>query len=162
MKVLIVRFSIQRNSAADLRDLIDRGLIAVAQNDFQTAFGFFENALKFEPTNTMVNLQMISSTFKPLIFLYFFFQLLNNMGVCKLYSGKLKDAIGLFERAVISNPQKGLNESLLLNLSTLYELESSNDVIKKLALLKQINRHKNDLNINLEYCLKLQTGNKVY
>lgn len=84
------------------------------------------------------------------------------MGVCKLYSGKLKEAIGLFERAVISNPQKGLNESLLLNLSTLYELESSNDVIKKLALLKQINRHKNDLNINLEYCLKLQTGNKVY
>lgn len=48
-------FFIQRNSAADLRDLIDRGLIAVAQNDFQTAFGFFENALKLEPTNTMVD-----------------------------------------------------------------------------------------------------------
>ncbi|KAG4079376.1 hypothetical protein HA402_008068 [Bradysia odoriphaga] len=141
-KFLESRRSKESNSTADLRDLIDRGLIAVAQNDFQTAFGFFENALKLEQTpNTM---------------------LLNNMGVCKLYSGKLKDAIALFERAVISNPQKGLNESLLLNLSTLYELESSNDVIKKLALLKQINRHKNDLNINLEYCLKLQTGNKVY
>lgn len=84
------------------------------------------------------------------------------MGVCKLYSGKLKEAIALFERAVVSNPQKGLNESLLLNLSTLYELESSSDVIKKLALLKQINRHRTDLNINLEYCLKLQTGNKIY
>ncbi|KAJ6647701.1 Trafficking protein particle complex subunit 12 [Pseudolycoriella hygida] len=141
-KFLESRRSKESNSVADLRDLIDRGLIAVAQNDFQTAYSYFENALKLESANTMV--------------------LLNNMGVCKLYTGKLKDAIALFERAVISNPQKGLNESLLLNLSTLYELESSKDVIKKLTLLKQINRHKNDLNINLEYCLKLQTGNKVY
>lgn len=84
------------------------------------------------------------------------------MGVCCLYSGKLKDAIKYFELAVSSNPHKGLNESLLLNLSTLYELESSNDVHKKLELLKQINRHKTDLNINLEFCLKLQTSNKIH
>lgn len=80
------------------------------------------------------------------------------MGVCCLYSGKLKDAIAYFESAVKTNPQKGLNESLLLNLSTLYELESSNDVAKKLALLKQINQHKTDLNINLDVCLKIQTS----
>lgn len=91
-----------------------------------------------------------------------FQQLLNNMGVSRLYSGKLKEAIILFETAVNSNPQRGLNESLLLNLSTLYELESSNDVGKKLALLKQINRHKADLNINLDFCLKLQTSSKIH
>ena len=43
-----------RNSISDFRDLIDKGLIAVAQNDFQTAYQCFENALKLEPSNTMV------------------------------------------------------------------------------------------------------------
>lgn len=124
----------------DSRDFIDKGLIAVAQNDFNEAFGFFQKAHDTDPTNTLV---------------------LNNMGVCLLYSGKLKDAISMFEQAIAANTEKSLNESILLNLCTLYELESSKDVSKKLALLKQINRHKADLNINIEYCLKLPTGNKL-
>lgn len=124
--------------ANELRDSIDKGLIAVAQNDFKEAFICFQRAITNDPTNTL---------------------LLNNMGVCLLYSGKLKEAIAMFERAI--QTQRGLSESILLNLSTLYELESSNDVAKKLELLKKINRHKADLNINIEYCLKLQMGNKV-
>ena len=84
------------------------------------------------------------------------------MGVCSLYSGKLKEAISYFEKAVKSNPNKGLSGQLLLNLSTLYELESSNDVVKKLDLLKQINQHNADVNINLDICLKLQTSNKIH
>lgn len=124
----------------DARDFIDKGLIAVAQNDFKEAFVFFQKAHDTDPSNTLI---------------------LNNMGVCLLYSGKLKEAISMFERAIAANTQRSLNESILLNLCTLYELESSNDVSKKLALLKQINRHKADLNINIEYCLKLPTGNKL-
>lgn len=125
-------------AASEARDSIDKGLIAVAQNDFREAFVCFQRAINNDPTNTL---------------------LLNNMGVCLLYSGKLKEAIAMFERAITT--QRGLSESVLLNLSTLYELESSNDVAKKLELLKRINRHKADLNINIEYCLKLQTGNKI-
>lgn len=129
-----------KSSIMDARDFIDKGLIAVAQNDFREAFGFFQKALDNDPQNTLI---------------------LNNLGVCLLYSGKLKDAIAMFEQAIASNTQNSLNESVLLNLCTLYELESSNDVSKKLALLKQINRHTEDLNINIEYCLKLPTGNKL-
>uniref|UniRef100_A0A1A9V575 TPR_REGION domain-containing protein n=1 Tax=Glossina austeni TaxID=7395 RepID=A0A1A9V575_GLOAU len=125
-------------SQPDLRDLVDKGLITVAKNDFPEAYATFQKALHLESGNTMI---------------------LNNMGVCLLYAGKLKDAINLFERAINLNPQKSLNESLLVNLSTLYELESNHSKNKKLNLLRLINRYKPDLNISLEICLKLQAIN---
>lgn len=128
------------SSSTDARDLIDKGLIAVAQNDFREAFVFFQKAYDINPNDTLI---------------------LNNMGVCLLYSGKLKNAISMFEQAIATDSQKSLNESVLLNLCTLYELESSNDIYKKLALLKQINRHEADLNINIEFSLKLPVGNKL-
>lgn len=133
------RIRVTNTMETESRDFIDKGLIAVAQNDFKEAYAFFQKAQAIDSTNALV---------------------LNNMGVCLLYLGKQKDAINIFEQAITSNEQKSLNESLILNLCTLYELESSNDVSKKLALLKQINRHKSELNINIEYCLKLPTGNK--
>ena len=124
----------------EVRDAVDKGLIAIAQNDFTEGFSCFKKALQLDPNNSL---------------------LLNNMGVCLLYLGKLKDAIEMFEEAVRSNNEKVLNEQFLLNACTLYELESSNDVQKKLDLLKQVNRFNVDLNINIEYCLKLQTGQKI-
>ncbi|XP_055595823.1 trafficking protein particle complex subunit 12 [Uranotaenia lowii] len=129
------RFREDQNNP-DLRELIDRGLLAVAQNDFQSAFGLFQKASALEPSNTMVY---------------------NNMGVCLLYSGKLKEAIKVFEGAVQRNPKTALNESLLINLSTLYELESNNSKDKKVALLKMVNKHRADLSVGLDVCLKLQT-----
>ncbi|XP_001664113.2 trafficking protein particle complex subunit 12 [Aedes aegypti] len=119
----------------DLRDLVDRGLLAVAQNDFQSAFELFQKASALDPNNTM---------------------LYNNMGVCLLYSGKLKEAIKMFEGAVQRNPKQALNESLLVNLSTLYELESNNAKDKKIGLLKLVNKHRADLSVGLDVCLKLQ------
>lgn len=132
-----------RSSAtSELRDTIDKGLIAVAQNDFQTAQAAFENALRLDAANAM---------------------LLNNLGVCALYAGRLKEAIGHFERAVeTAGRQAGLNDGMLLNLATLYELESSDDVGKKLALLRQINGLPAEVNVNLEFCLKLQPVQKIY
>ncbi|KAH8405271.1 hypothetical protein KR222_001009 [Zaprionus bogoriensis] len=126
------------NSTPDLRDLVDKGLIAVAKNDFPEAYLIFQKALHLDSGNTMI---------------------LNNMGVCLLYAGKLKDAINLYERAINLNPQKSLNESLLVNLSTLYELESNNSKAKKLNLLRLINRFKPDLTYSVEICLKLQATN---
>ncbi|XP_067643902.1 trafficking protein particle complex subunit 12 isoform X2 [Eurosta solidaginis] len=126
------------NSTPDLRDLVDKGLITVAENDFRGAYAIFQKALHLESGNTMI---------------------LNNMGVCLLYEGKLKDAIKLFEHAINLNPQKSLNESLLVNLSTLYELESNISKHKKLNLLRLVNKYKPDLNISLEICLKLQSTN---
>ncbi|XP_058466496.1 trafficking protein particle complex subunit 12 [Malaya genurostris] len=124
------------STSPDFRELIDRGLLAVAQNDFQSAYGVFQKATTLDNSNTMVY---------------------NNMGVCLLYSGKLKEAIKLFEGAVHRNPRSALNESLMVNLATLYELESNNSKEKKVALLKLVNKHRADLSVGLDVCLKLQT-----
>lgn len=77
------------------------------------------------------------------------------MCVCLLYSGKLKESIALYENAISKFPQRALNENLLLNLSTLYELESNNFRNKKLELLKMINKYKADMSTSLDVCLKL-------
>ncbi|TMW41021.1 hypothetical protein DOY81_013900, partial [Sarcophaga bullata] len=126
-------------SLPDIRDLVDKGLITVAKNDFPEAYATFQKALHLETGNTMI---------------------LNNMGVCLLYAGKLKDAINLFEKShQFKSPEIIKDESLLVNHLYLYELESNNSKNKKLNLLRLINRYKPDLNISLEICLKLQTPN---
>lgn len=54
------------NGAPVLRDMVDRGLIAVAKNEFQEAYGLFQKGLALDPTNTMVIL--ILFCFKKVIF----------------------------------------------------------------------------------------------
>lgn len=76
------RIRVANNTESESRDFIDRGLIAVAQNDFKEAYTFFQKSIAINPTNALV---------------------LNNMGVCLLYLGKQKDAISLFERAIAAN-----------------------------------------------------------
>ncbi|XP_043269348.1 trafficking protein particle complex subunit 12 [Venturia canescens] len=114
------------------RELIDRGLMAVAQNAFQEAFNCFKTASGLDPSNIM---------------------LVNNMAVCLLYTGQLKTAVQLLEKAVARNPLKSLQESVLLNMSTLYELHTIHCKQSKLHLLRQLNRYKGDA-IDVQ-CLQL-------
>lgn len=114
------------------RELTDRGLMAVAQNAFQEAYTCFKKASALEPANIM---------------------LINNMAVCLLYNGQLQTAVHLLESAVVRNPTKGLQEALLLNICTLYELHTTHSTQPKLHLLRQLNRYKGDA-IAVQ-CLKL-------
>lgn len=77
------------------------------------------------------------------------------MAVCYLYNGKMHDAIALFEKAINLNPKKSINESLILNCATLYELESNESKKKKIDLLKVISANRADLEVSIESCLKL-------
>jgi hypothetical protein len=69
------------------------------------------------------------------------------MAVCLLYMGKVKDSLDLMETTVKNNIPELLQENVLLNLSTIYELENS-DGYKKNGLLKLISEYKGD-GINL-------------
>jgi hypothetical protein len=42
------------SASSDLRDLIDRGLMAVAQNTFQEAYDYFSKGYALDQSNTMV------------------------------------------------------------------------------------------------------------
>ncbi|XP_034230390.1 trafficking protein particle complex subunit 12 [Thrips palmi] len=121
------------STAPDLREFIDRGLLAVSQNAFHEALESFQKAADIDPANIMV---------------------LNNMAVCHLYLGRLREALSIMENALTSNPTQGLHEALLLNMSTLIEFESSHCNQKKLGLLKMLARYKGD-GVSVG-CLKLQ------
>ena len=83
-----------------------------------------------------------------------FFKILNNMAFCLFYSGNLKGAISLIEKHVHMNPRNNLNENLIFNLCTLYELESAKSQQKKLNILLWLNVYVGD-GFN-EACLQLQ------
>jgi hypothetical protein len=66
------------------------------------------------------------------------------MAFCLFYSGNLKDAIVLIEKFIGNNPNKNVNESIIFNLCTLYELESAKAHQKKLKLLLWLNIYAGD------------------
>ncbi len=69
------------------------------------------------------------------------------MSVCLLYMGKVKESLALMEATVQQNIPQSLQENVILNLSSIYELENS-DGVKKLQILKLISEYKGD-GINL-------------
>jgi len=76
----------------------------------------------------------------------------SNLAICYLYLGNLKQAITTLETVLKKNPSLFVNETLLFNLSTLYELESDQHMEKKKALLKLASAYLGD-QFNVD-CLK--------
>lgn len=77
----------------------------------------------------------------------------NNAAVSMLYNGQLKAGVLLLEELIHSDPAKYLQDTIVTNLCTLYELETSAAIAKKQNLLFMANQYKgNGFNIN---CLKM-------
>lgn len=83
----------------------------------------------------------------------FVLQANNNAAVCLLYLGRLKESLGQLESLVHKDPALYLHESVLFNLTTMYELESSRSTQKKQALLEAAACREGD-SFNVQ-CLKL-------
>ncbi|CAL8131704.1 unnamed protein product [Orchesella dallaii] len=115
------------NSELDrVENLVDAALYYIAQGVYSDAFGLLKEALVIQPDNFMIT---------------------NNMAVCLLYMGRVKESLALMETTVRNNTPQLLQENVILNLSTIYELENS-DGFKKNSLLKLISEYKGD-GINL-------------
>ncbi|XP_057634452.1 trafficking protein particle complex subunit 12 [Chionomys nivalis] len=112
--------------------LMNRAFLYLGQNNFAEAHKFFTEILKMDPTNAVAN---------------------NNAAVCLLYLGKLKDSLRQLEAMVQQDPKHYLHESVLFNLTTMYELESSRSMQKKQSLLEAVASKEGD-SFNTQ-CLKL-------
>ncbi|KAH9523371.1 Trafficking protein particle complex subunit 12 [Bulinus truncatus] len=111
------------DSTVSCHTLISRGLLAMCAANFFDAYQHFKSAVQMQPHNTCA---------------------VNNMAVCSLYLGRLKDALNTLEQLVHSDPANTLHEGVLFNLCTLYELETSRALHKKQAILDLVSKHKGD------------------
>nr|XP_032815581.1 trafficking protein particle complex subunit 12 [Petromyzon marinus]XP_032815582.1 trafficking protein particle complex subunit 12 [Petromyzon marinus] len=103
--------------------LMNRAFALLAENNFPDAYRCFQEVSKLDPTNAVAN---------------------NNAAVCLLYMGKLKESLRQLEELIQKEPQRYLHESVLFNLSTMYELESSRSTAKKQGLLATVAPHSGD------------------
>ncbi|XP_042142600.1 trafficking protein particle complex subunit 12 [Ixodes scapularis] len=106
-----------------LEVLINKGMMALAQNSYSDAYHFYEEASKLQPKNPLF---------------------VNNMAVCLLYLGRLGDSVSLLEATVRTDPSLCLHEGFLFNVCTLYELQSSEAGTRKRAMLRLVGRHAGD------------------
>uniref|UniRef100_UPI0037E86F96 trafficking protein particle complex subunit 12 n=1 Tax=Semicossyphus pulcher TaxID=241346 RepID=UPI0037E86F96 len=112
--------------------LMNRAFVYLSQNNYGEAHASFIEVLKIDPKNPVAN---------------------NNAAVCLLYLGRLKESLGQLEGLVQQDPALYLHESVLFNLTTMYELESSRSTQKKQALLEAVACREGD-SFNTQ-CLKL-------
>ncbi|XP_068608565.1 trafficking protein particle complex subunit 12 [Brachionichthys hirsutus] len=112
--------------------LMNRAFVHLSQNSYAEAHASFLRVLDLDPQSPVAN---------------------NNAAVCLLYLGRLKESLGQLEGLVQQEPALYLHESVLFNLTTMYELESSRSTQKKQALLEAVARREGD-SFNTQ-CLKL-------
>lgn len=112
--------------------VMNRAFVYLSQNNYTDAHSSFTEVLKTDPKNPVAN---------------------NNAAVCLLYLGRLKESLGQLEGLVQQDPAQYLHESVLFNLTTMYELESSRSTQKKQALLEAVAGREGD-SFNTQ-CLKL-------
>ncbi|XP_074641516.1 trafficking protein particle complex subunit 12-like [Tubulanus polymorphus] len=111
---------------------MNKGFLSLGLNEFENAKSHFKAVIEIDPSCAVA---------------------VNNMAVCCLYMGKLKEALSVLENLIHRNPGRYLQEGVLINLCTLYELESSHALQKKQGLLELVSKHKgNGFNT---HCLKM-------
>eukprot|EP01117_Protostelium_nocturnum_P003622 TRINITY_DN1489_c0_g2_i1.p1 TRINITY_DN1489_c0_g2~~TRINITY_DN1489_c0_g2_i1.p1 ORF type:complete len:427 (-),score=187.89 TRINITY_DN1489_c0_g2_i1:419-1699(-) len=102
---------------------MNKGFLALALNQFTIAIDHFQQVLVKNPKDVTAA---------------------NNKAVCLLYTCNLSHAISSLEDFVFRDPENNLNESLVFNLCTLYDLKSENSLEKKKNILALVGKYASD------------------
>jgi len=102
---------------------MNSGLLFLAEDNYGGAIECFSQVLEKDPNNIAAA---------------------NNRAICFLYKTGLSKAITSLEDVIKKDPQRNLNETLVFNLCTLYDLQSDNSLDKKKILFQLITRCASD------------------
>ena len=133
-----------KSSEAQVEALLDSAFLAIGQGQFGTAAEMFTEAEKLVGSSSTQS-KMIN----------------NNIAVCLLYVGRLKEGLARLETDITQDPANIQVRSeecylsfilllflfqgnIMLNLSTLYELESSYAMQKKIGMLGLVSQYSTD------------------
>ena len=102
---------------------LNRGYVALTLDQFTTAIDHFQKVLDMDSGNVVAA---------------------NNRAICLLYTCDLTRAISSLEEFIFKSPETNLNETLIFNLCTLYDLKSDNSPEKKKHILSLVGKYAPD------------------
>jgi len=102
---------------------MNRGYISIASDQFSTAINHFQQVLKMDENNAIAA---------------------NNRAICHLYTCNLSQAISSLEDFILKKPDQNMNEVLVSNLCTLYDLKSDNSADRKKNVLGLVAKYAGD------------------
>jgi hypothetical protein len=68
----------------------------------------------------------------------------NNKSICYLYTCNLAQAITSIEDFILKRPEVNVNETIVSNLCTLYDLKSDNSADRKKSVLSMVAKYAGD------------------
>eukprot|EP01102_Stenamoeba_stenopodia_P012210 TRINITY_DN3825_c0_g1_i1.p1 TRINITY_DN3825_c0_g1~~TRINITY_DN3825_c0_g1_i1.p1 ORF type:complete len:509 (-),score=78.33 TRINITY_DN3825_c0_g1_i1:192-1718(-) len=111
------------NSANSPLCRMNSGFLALATDRYDQGIHHFDAVLQVEPSN---------------------FTAANNKSICLLYTCNLAQAVSSLEDMLRQDPVHNLNETLVFNLCTMYDLQSDSSLDKKKALMKLVAKFGSD------------------
>ncbi|PRP81926.1 hypothetical protein PROFUN_10634 [Planoprotostelium fungivorum] len=102
---------------------MNRGYLALASDQFTTAINHFQHVLDIDPLNVVAA---------------------NNKSICYLYTCNLAQAITSIEDFILKRPEVNVNETIVSNLCTLYDLKSDNSADRKKSVLSMVAKYAGD------------------
>eukprot|EP01112_Ceratiomyxa_fruticulosa_P018012 TRINITY_DN5706_c0_g1_i1.p1 TRINITY_DN5706_c0_g1~~TRINITY_DN5706_c0_g1_i1.p1 ORF type:complete len:532 (-),score=93.83 TRINITY_DN5706_c0_g1_i1:70-1665(-) len=103
--------------------LMNRGYLALSLDQFSLAIEHFQSVLEIQPNNIAAA---------------------NNRAICWLYTTDLSKAIASLEEVFARDPENSIEESLVFNLSTLYDLAADKSAERKKTMMATVSKYAPD------------------